>query len=46
MTIPCLAEDKNLVIRLTEDILIDSLSIINREFYSSSFKNFAVYGNI
>jgi hypothetical protein len=43
---PCTQNDRTFVIRLTEDILIDSFVMVNKEFYSSQFEKFAVYGNI
>jgi hypothetical protein len=44
--IDCKSLDKTLIIRLTEDILIESLSFVNKEFYSSRFKQFNLYGSI
>jgi len=38
----CTTKEKYVLIRLTEDILIHELSLINREFYSSNVKDFEV----
>lgn len=38
----CSAKDKYVVIRLTEDILINEFALVNREFYSSNLQNFEV----
>ncbi len=38
----CDVKEKFVVIRLTEDILMNEFSLINREFYSSNLKNFEV----
>ena len=40
MMMKCKEDMKYIVLRLTEDILIDSFTIINKEFYSSNFKDF------
>ena len=40
MIMKCEEEMKYILIRLTEDILIDSFTIINKEFYCSNFKAF------
>lgn len=40
MIMKCKEETKYVVIRLTEDILIDNFAILNKEFYSSNFKVF------
>jgi hypothetical protein len=38
----CKEQEKYIIIRLSEDILIDAFGIINREFYSSNLKDFNV----
>eukprot|EP00357_Protocruzia_adherens_P011188 CAMPEP_0114997614 /NCGR_PEP_ID=MMETSP0216-20121206/15001_1 /TAXON_ID=223996 /ORGANISM="Protocruzia adherens, Strain Boccale" /LENGTH=818 /DNA_ID=CAMNT_0002362023 /DNA_START=1816 /DNA_END=4272 /DNA_ORIENTATION=+ len=42
---PCSVEDKYLVIALSEDILMDTFSIVNAEYYSSTFENFQITGS-
>ena len=40
MVMKCEEDIKYVVIRLTEDILLDSFTLINKEFYCSNFKSF------
>lgn len=40
----CSAPQKNLVIRLCEDILVDSVQLANFELFSSNFKDITIYG--
>ena len=38
----CSTIEKYVVIRLTEDMLMNEFAIINKEFYSANLKNFEV----
>ena len=44
MAMKCEENTKYVWLRLTEDILIESFTLINKEFYSSNFKAFELYG--
>lgn len=46
MTLPCSSNDKTFIIRLSEDILLESISLKNDEFYSKEFQKFSLYGAI
>eukprot|EP00741_Cyanophora_paradoxa_P015807 tig00020904_g15260.t1 len=45
MLTPCGAPEKQLVVELSEEILITTLSLANFEYYSSSFKDFQLFGS-
>lgn len=43
---PCSVSDKFVVIELSEETLVDSISIANLEHYSSNFKDFSLMGSL
>ena len=45
MMVPCANNDKEFIIQLKEDILIHSVEISNFEHYSSSIKEFQLFGS-
>jgi hypothetical protein len=44
LLVPCKDSEKWVEISLSEDILIDSIQIVQEELYSSWFKDFEIYG--
>ncbi|KAG2589842.1 SUN domain-containing protein 5-like isoform X2 [Panicum virgatum] len=43
---PCSADDKFVVIELSEETLVDTVALANLEHYSSTFRDFEVYGSM
>ena len=45
MIIPCRAEKKFFTVQLSREIEVEAISIVNREYFSSSVKNFSLVGS-
>ncbi|RLM93661.1 SUN domain-containing protein 2-like [Panicum miliaceum] len=43
---PCSADDKFVVVELSEETLVDTVVLANLEHYSSTFRDFDVYGSM
>ncbi|XP_066309181.1 SUN domain-containing protein 5-like [Miscanthus floridulus] len=43
---PCSADDKFVVVELSEETLVDTVALANLEHYSSNFRDFEVYGSM
>ncbi|KAG2598886.1 SUN domain-containing protein 5-like isoform X2 [Panicum virgatum] len=43
---PCSADDKFVAVELSEDTLVDTVALANLEHYSSTFRDFEVYGSM
>nr|CAB3473477.1 unnamed protein product [Digitaria exilis] len=43
---PCSADDKFVVVELSEETLVDTVALANLEHYSSTFRDFEVYGSM
>ncbi|PAN29875.1 hypothetical protein PAHAL_5G256100 [Panicum hallii] len=43
---PCSADDKFVVVELSEETLVDTVVLANLEHYSSTFRDFEVYGSM
>ncbi|CAD6231040.1 unnamed protein product [Miscanthus lutarioriparius] len=43
---PCSADDKFVVVELSEETLVDTVALANLEHYSSNFRDFEAYGSM